>query len=161
MASLVWAVEVALVAGWAGVTGVEAEVVFDEVVFDEVEVFEIEEGAAAWVTFVEIVLFELVELDPLDVIDLVEDEDEAVGKSSSEGGADLVLISYGFTSTLGGGAIDENKSLTNGFASDSSIWPMLLLSYVSHFCEKLSLMNNWRAASESDTQFLRISSEAS
>tara|TARA_B110000285_G_C14769495_1_gene443316 strand:- start:181 stop:384 length:204 start_codon:yes stop_codon:yes gene_type:complete len=67
------------------------------------------------------VLFELVELDPLDVIDLVEDEDEAVGKSSSEGGADLVLISYGFTSTLGGGAIDENKSLTNGFASDSSI----------------------------------------
>ena len=161
MASLVWAVEVALVAGWAGVTGVEAEVVFDEVVFDEVVVFEIEEGAAAWVTFVEIVLFELVELDPLDVIDLVEDEDEAVGKSSSEGGADLVLISYGFTSTLGGGAIDENKSLTNGFASDSSIWPMLLLSYVSHFCEKLSLMNSWRAASERDTQFLRISSEAS
>jgi len=147
------------VAGWAGVTGVEAEVVFDEVVFDEVEVFEIEEGAAAWVTFVEIVLFELVELDPLDVIDLV--EDEAVGKSSSEGGVDLALISYGFTSTLGGGAIDENKSLTNGFASDSSIWPMLLLSYVSHFCEKLSLMNNWRAASERDTQFLRISSEAS
>ena len=161
MASLVWAVEVALVAGWAGVTGVEAEVVFDEVVFDEVEVFEIEEGAAAWVTFVEIVLFELVELDPLDVIDLVEDEEEAVGKSSSEGGADLVLISYGFTSTLGGGAMDENKSLTNGFASDSSIWSMLLLSYVSHFCEKLFLMNNWRAASERDTQFLRISSEAS
>ena len=47
----------------------EVEFEFDAVVefeLDVVVVFEIEEGAAAWVTFVEIVLFKLVELDPLD-----------------------------------------------------------------------------------------------
>ena len=54
------------------------------------------------------------------VIDLVEDASDYC----------LVVItgfltSYGFTSTFGAGAIEENKSLTNGLASDSSMWPFL------------------------------------
>ena len=65
---------------------------------------------------VAIVAFVEDELVEEEVIDLVEDASEDC----------LVVItglvtSYGFTSTFGGGAIEENKSLTNGLASDSSM----------------------------------------
>jgi len=81
-------------------------------------------GIAASVLFKAMLLGEVF-VTPPDVIDLT-----VVGESSWSllaTGVSIFLYSirYGLTSTFGGGAIDENKSLTNGEASNSSMLPLL------------------------------------